>query len=130
MLDVAINLLKELAYVYDEEEIEKSFKAMMTNMTGLMSDRASVMKSFGRTFNETCQKELEQTGNLEFMHCNAHFLLGLSTDSEKTMSSSEKEIGEDVVSDKLSQFATRFCGSSENLISRYIRTACDCLGII
>ena len=41
LLDVAINLLKELAYVYDEEEMEKSFKAMLTNMTGLMSDCSS-----------------------------------------------------------------------------------------
>ena len=41
LLDVAINLLKELAYVYDEEEMEKTFKAMLTNMTGLMSDRSS-----------------------------------------------------------------------------------------
>ena len=128
LLDVAVNLLKELAYVYDEDETEKSFKAMLTNMTGLMSDRASVMKSFGRKLNETRQKELGQTDNLEFLHCNAHFLLGLSTASEKTLSSVEKEIGEDLGRDKLTQFATRFRGSSENSTSRYIRTACDCLG--
>ena len=127
-MDVTINLLKELAYVYDEEEIEKSFKAMLTNMTGLMSDRASVMKSFGRKLNETRQKELGQTDNLAFLHCNAHFLLGLSTASEKTPSSVKKEIGEDLERDKLTQFATRFRGSSENSTSRYIRTACDCLG--
>ena len=130
LLDVAVNLLKELAYVYDEEEIEKSYKAMLSNMTGVMSDRASVMKSFGRKLNETRQKELGQTetDNLEFLHCNAHFLLGLSTASEKTLSSIEKEIGEDLGRDKLTQFATRFRGSSENSTSRYIRTACDCLG--
>ena len=98
-MDVAINLVKELAYVYDEDEIEKSFKAMLTNMTGLMSDRTSVMKSFERKFNETRQKELGQTDNLEFLQCNAHFLLGLSTASEKTMSSVEKEIGEELRSD-------------------------------
>ena len=81
---------------------------MLSNMTGLMSDRASVMKSFGRTFNETRQKELRQTDNLEFLHCNAHFLLDLSSASEKTLSLVEKEIGEDLGRDKLTQFATRF----------------------
>ena len=77
---------------------------MLTNMTGVMSDRASVMKSFGRKFNETLQKELGETDNLEFLHGNSHFLLGSSTASEKTLSSSEKEIGEDLGRDKLTLY--------------------------
>lgn len=58
---------------------------MLQNLTGLMSDRASVMKSFDNSFNQQRQQTLRTNENMEFLHCNAHFLLGLSTASEKVL---------------------------------------------
>ena len=41
-------------------------------MVGLMSDRASVMKSFDKKFDEHRQEHLATDESLQFLHCSAH----------------------------------------------------------
>ena len=50
-----------------------------------MNDRASVMKSFDRQFDEQRKQVLNTEESLQFLHSNAHFLLGLSSEAEKVV---------------------------------------------
>ena len=75
LVDIAYGLLQELADVYDTEKVDEVFKGMLKNLSGLMSDRASVMKSFDKAFSEKRKDLLETEEDMEFLHCNAHFLL-------------------------------------------------------
>ena len=56
------------------------FKGMLQNLAGLTSDRASVMKSFCKAFSENRKHLLETEQDKEFLHWNAHFLLGLNSE--------------------------------------------------
>ena len=53
-LDAATGSLLELAYVYstDAKETDDIFKDILSKLIGLMSDRASIMKSFNQAFNK------------------------------------------------------------------------------
>ena len=128
LVDVAFNLLKELAELYSADEADMQFRSMVRNLTGLMSDRASVMKSFNHKFNTKRKELLEMEEDMEFLHCNAHFLLGLSSACEKVIKTYQKDKGKDFQfgRDKEPKFL-RF-HSAENPASRYIRLACDILG--
>lgn len=125
LVDVAFNLMKELADIYDETKADEVFKSMLEKLTGLMSDRASVMKSFNKAFDTQRQEKLMTQSNMEFLHCNAHFLLGLSSESEKVLKQWSK--GEKLGRDTSGKFG-RFSSSTESAAARYIRTACDILG--
>jgi hypothetical protein len=127
LLDIATNLLTELADVFDPSDADKQFKIMLTNLSGLMSDRASVMKSFDKEMNKARQRILETQEDLNFLHCNAHFLLGLSNSCEKVLKRLEKDGDEKLGRDNNPAFK-RFANSGEGSASRYIRTACDVLG--
>lgn len=126
LVDIAYNLLTELSELYKNDELDDTFHTMLKHVTGLMSDRASVMKAFNKSFNDRRNVALGVNENVEFLHCNAHFLLGLSSATEKILKlwekSQEQKIGRDKV-DKFKRFT-----SSESSGSRYIRTACDILG--
>ena len=62
LLDVTVQLLQEIKDIYgadkSEEERDQIFQSLLSKLTCVKTDRAAVMKSF--------------------LHCNAHFLLGLS----------------------------------------------------
>ena len=58
-----------------------------------MSDRASVMKSFGRALNQERQEMLQTTEELQILHCNAHFLLDIAAEREKGMAKMEDSGG-------------------------------------
>ena len=89
---------------------------MLQNLTGLMSDRASVMKSFDNSFNQQRQQTLRTNENMEFLHCNAHFLLVLSTASEKVLKDWCKD--EMFGRDKADKFR-KFSNASESPAARH-----------
>ena len=131
LVDVAVSLLQELGDVFAENDDEKNrnFHAMLENMVSLMSDRASVMKSFNRAFQEKRQQILGDTSTqLQFLYCSAHFLLGLSHEGEKALKDVQKHvIGTPVGRDVLPVFRS-FKGAGESAVSRLVRTCCDVLG--
>ena len=126
LVEIAFGLLHELSDIYDSGEANKTFRTMLQNLSGLMSDRASVMKPFDKTFNENRKTLLDIEENMEYLHCNAHFLLGMSTMSEKVLKESEKAKGEKLGRDAASKFSS--WAATENSTCRYIRTACDIFG--
>ena len=83
------------------------------------------MKSFDNSFNQQRQQTLRTNENMEFLHCNAHFLLGLSTASEKVLKDWCKD--EKFGRDKADKFC-KFSNASESPAARHIRLACDILG--
>ena len=93
LLDVTMTLLEELSDIYSEEEAQENFCRMLQQLSGVMSDRASVMKSFNKALDEERKMLLQSEEGLQFLHCNAHFLLGLSTESEKILAKNEKDSG-------------------------------------
>ena len=128
LLEVAIDLLQELCDIYDtEKETEQQYRTMLSKMVGLMSDRASVMKSFDKIFNEHRKELLQTDESLEFLHCNAHFLLGLSSEADKAIKQLSEETGEKFGRDQSAAYK-RFACAAETSASRYIRLACDSLG--
>ena len=124
LLAIACNLFQELADIY-ENNAEQHYKTMLANMVGLMSDRASVMKSFDRQFDDHRRQLLNTEESLQFLHCNAHFLLGLSSEAEKIVKDMTK--GSTFGRDKVKAFG-HFSNSSETCVSRYLRLACSSLG--
>ena len=86
LLDAAIAVLQELADVYAADTVDEDFKPILYKLNGLMSDRASVNKSFNKAMNKKrCDVLGDEPLQLEFVYCSAHFLLGLSCESEKAM---------------------------------------------
>ena len=131
LLDMAMDLLHDLSEIYDSyfhcevdkasQQVGSQFRVILQNMVGLMSDRASVMQSFNQSFNKKRDEELHTNSNnvndsenltCEFLHCNAHFLLGLSTAAEKVLKQIEKDLGTKFGRDKLPVFK-RFSGCGE-----------------
>ena len=130
LLEQAVDLFKEVGNVYDENEAKEQYKNILFKLSGIMSDRASVMKSFDKDFECERSKVLcneKDYSSVNFLHCNAHFLLGLSTVCEKVLKKEETDLGKNIGRDMLPVF-NRFKSSSECSAARYIRTACDILG--
>ncbi|XP_041362472.1 uncharacterized protein LOC121378388 [Gigantopelta aegis] len=130
LLDISVTLLKELADIYDDDgdSVDQNFKELLQKLSGLMSDRASVNKSFNKAMNQCRQEVLEDnSAQLQFLYCSAHFLLGLSSEGEKVLKCLQKELDGKLGRDQLSIFNS-FSSSGESAVSRYIRTACDVLG--
>ena len=132
LLDNVISMLEELSWLADEDKIDEIHKEMLGKMFAVMSDRSSVNKSFNIKLNEYRESLLkEDSVDLQFLYCNAHFLLGLSNICEKVLGGIEKTLveknGHGLGRDAFSKFA-RFNSSGESVGARYIRTACDVLG--
>ena len=49
LVDVTVKLLQELSDLYPENQAQETFTDLLKGMSAVMSDRASVMKSFGRS---------------------------------------------------------------------------------
>ena len=64
-----------------ETNAEQNCQKMLCKLVGLMSDVASVMKSFDKMMNT--EKIFCKQMSVEFLHCNARLLLGLSTEADK-----------------------------------------------
>ena len=119
LLSIACNLFQGLADIY-ENDAEQHHKTMLANMVGLMNDRASVMKSFDRQFDEQRKHLLNTEESLQFLHSNAHFLLALSSEAEKVVKDITK--GRAFGRDPVKAFR-HFPNSSETCVSRYLRLA-------
>ena len=78
LVDITIGLLQEVTEVFDEDEKDQHFRTALQHLSGLMSDRASVNKAMKRDVNDLRKATLGTDEDLEFLFCNAHFLLGLS----------------------------------------------------
>ena len=94
LLDITVQLLRELTDVYctDDADNEETFKALLSKMTAFMRVRAAVMKSYNSKIKEFTESERGQDVSLHFLHCNAHFLLGLSRSCETAMKHAEDEV--------------------------------------
>ena len=95
-----------------------------------MTDRAACMKLYDKHLEQFLQSQLGEHVKLNFLHCNAHFLLGLSSECEKSLVSFESSLIESTTeklgrdqSKKFSDF--RESGSATN---RIIRAICNLLG--
>ena len=132
VLDVTVDLLKETTDLYcegKEEDKDHTFRTLLSKLTSVMTDRAAVMKSFDEKLLSFLQSELGHNITLHFLHCNAHFLLGMSRSTEVALNKKEKElieIGGNLGRDKLSKFQ-RF-HKAETATARVIRLTSDITG--
>ena len=131
--EVTVHLLEEITDIYssDKSEDEKNqvFHSLLSNLTNVMSDRASVMKCFDRKLEHFLQSELGHDARLQFLHCNDHFLLGLSRASEIALQKIEETIQEIIQRlgrDKL----TKFQWFKMLKMSHLIRTASDIIHVV
>lgn len=119
LVDVTFNLLQELCDAFEPDDAHQNFLDILQTMSGSMTDRAEVMKSFMRKLD--CERkellQLEDDDTLQFLHCNAHFLLGLSTGCEKVLLQAEKDGGEQLGRDRLPQFRS-FQSSTQSSAAR------------
>lgn len=124
LVDITVGLLEELSLVLqdDIEQQHQTFLELLQRLTSLMTDRAAVMKAFGRQINEKRKELLQSDENISFLHCNTHFLLGLVGAVDKAF----KELClAPMGRDKLPKFAMN---RGEHAAARAIREACAILG--
>jgi len=55
-----------------------------------MTDRAAVMKRFDADFLQFIRTQVGKETVVHFLHCNAHYLLGLSRSTELALQATEK----------------------------------------
>ncbi|KAL8599848.1 hypothetical protein ACOMHN_038421 [Nucella lapillus] len=104
LVELTIQILEEISDLYPEAEAQQNFVQMLHGLSGIMTDRASVMKSFGRSLEEERRVLLQTDEGLNFLHCNAHFLLGLGAECKKVLGQEEKDGGERLGRDSLPRF--------------------------
>ncbi|GFO27461.1 hypothetical protein PoB_005396600 [Plakobranchus ocellatus] len=107
LLDVTISILRELGEIHDPDHQETIFREIISKLQCTVTDRASVMKKFCKDLNDTCQSTLSNNEEMTFLHCNAHFLLGLSSGCDGALKTVETGI---------------------NFKLGFVRTACAILG--
>ena len=133
LLDLSLSLLHQLSVTYSNfafVDTQELMKTVLSTITSLMTDRASAMKSYGRLFEEHVKKEVGEDLVIHFLHCNAHYLLGLVSACEKAVSAIECEFVREngpLGRDKEKKFF-RFADSKKSATFRLLRTACDVLG--
>ncbi|KAK7103600.1 uncharacterized protein [Littorina saxatilis] len=119
LVEVSMQVLEELSDLYAYEETQQNFVRMLSGLSSIMSDRAAVMKSYAKQLEEERRVLLQTEDGLNFLHCNAHFLLGLASEIKKMLLDEDKTRPE---------APPGFCKAGECLAYRYTRMACDCLG--
>ena len=124
-------MIEELSDLYGDAERDQVFDSILKKLFAVMTDRAAVNKAFHSKLNQHRNEHFGEEVDIQFLNCNAHFLLGLSTSCESKLKVLEKEIenevGHRLGRDSSSKFA-HFKSNSESATARYIRTACDVLG--
>ena len=103
---MSFTILQELSEVVSKDDAQENFLSMLSTLHGTMTDRASVMKSFGRQFDIERKEMLQMESSGQLLHCNAHVLLGISTACEKVLKQAEKDSGEKFGRDKPAAFAS------------------------
>ena len=127
LVETTLMLLQELSEVYSEGDRQEHFKQILRNLAGVMTDRAAVMKKFKKDLNEAVQTTLETEESIEFLECNAHFLLGLSAKTNAACKDIQLERGENRIGRDRQPRFQKFT-TSEAAVVRYIRMACEVLG--
>ena len=130
VLDITIKQLEEMSDLYADatDQVQNTiFRTILKKVTSLMTDRAAVMKKKknGHDFLSFIQTELGQDTVVHFLHCSAHFLLGLRRACETDMKEAggAQKLGRDTHSKH-----NLFSHSTECATSRLIRTASDLTG--
>ncbi|GFR82131.1 LOW QUALITY PROTEIN: hypothetical protein ElyMa_002357600 [Elysia marginata] len=126
LLEVTTNILQELSQLMGEEDQQEVLKTMLKKVCTTMSDRASVMKSFNKKFEDFRKDRLGEEVQTNFLYCNAHYLLGLSGACEDAVKEVEGEMEEPLGRDKSAMFKN--WKADESAAIRFIRTASSCLG--
>lgn len=128
LVSQAVSILEELSLVYDEDPDKRQevFVTLLQNLSALMSDRAAVMKSFDAGMNSARKDLLNTDENLLFLHCNAHYLLGLVTATDKVFKGGCGEDRAPMGRETIAKFQRSSRG--EHPVTRFIREACACLG--
>ena len=122
LLDVRINLFRKISQChsgFSNQDTSSTLKNLLRKIKPTMTDTASAMKSFDRKLQDFLNGELGADLEISFLHCNAHFLLGLSDSCEKAF----KKTGRDK-----HPRISRFASDGETCVGRLIRTLCDVLG--
>lgn len=126
LVGLATDLLEEVAAIHEDDEGKQHelFIEFLQKLTGMMSDRAAVMKCFNSHFNSLRKDLLQTNEDLNFLYCNAHVLLGFANAVAKLF----KQMGncEAVGRESIAKFTVNSRG--EHPVTRYIREACSCLG--
>ena len=123
ILDLTLDRIQELSVLNNEEDSKNETRKITQNLVGLMSDRASNMKSAGRLLDEHRAVQLpDTTVQLEFLHCNTHFLLALSSAAEKALVHVTKECGLEgnLGREKLTVFNSFSSRSDGSSVCRYV----------
>ena len=92
VLDLTVNKLSELALLYSPDDSAQQLKNTLRNMVGMI-DRANTMKAFDRRLDSLRTAVANPEIQLEFLYCNARFVLGLTTAAEKALTEVAKERG-------------------------------------
>ena len=132
LITITMNLMQEIASIGSEskEDAEDILKDIFRHMVATMTDRAATMKSFGRSLKGLKMEVLADDAGLDFLFCNAHFLLGMATGTTQGLEKFEKTEG---FKGKLGRDADpcflMFKKTSKDPAAvRLIRMACDVLG--
>ena len=80
LVEVTLQMLEELSGLHTEHEAQQNFLDMLSRLSAVMTDRASVMKSFTQRLQHEGQVLLQTDEGLDFLQCNAHVLLGRSSE--------------------------------------------------
>ena len=94
LVETMLNLLQP-SEVYSDEEREQNFLRILGNLSGVMSDRASVMKKYKEELNDAIKTTSGTQENIQCLYRNAHFLLGLGSTSDKTLKGVQAELKEE-----------------------------------
>ena len=90
LLDVFLDKIHELSLLNYEDDIDEN--QIFQNIVGVMTDRASTMKCVGRLLDQHRASQIPNAVQMEFLHCNAHFMLGLSSATEKALEEVVKDL--------------------------------------
>lgn len=87
LASVIADLLEEASTIFSDNinEQHKQFLQFTEKTSPLMSDRAAVMKAFDDKFNDMRHDLLLAEEDIQFLFCNAHFFLGLSSAVNKIL---------------------------------------------
>ena len=126
LVKTTLTMLQELSEVFCPEEKEHYFRQILQNLSGVMTDR-DVMKKYKKDLNDAVQATLGTQESIEFLGCNAHFLLGQSSKSNNTLTAIEKEQDESRIGTDLEPQFQCF-STPEAAAVGYICMACEVLG--
>ena len=94
LLEKSLELFDELSDVYcqtEEADPDETLKMILSKLKSLMSDRAANMKLFNKML-EYKKDLLGGDMTIQFLYCNAHFLIGLADETEKAVKFQEAGI--------------------------------------